>query len=390
MIFKDLTISFMVFLILGQGAISMNKTIQIINIGARFPKLKNITWNQKPGKLNIIGLRQLYILGQSFREKYIYDYYNPLLSRRYGYNETLFRAAYSNSTSAVSSAYALIRGLYPPGTGQFLTDEEIKRAIPPFENFNYKEYEKELRDAAIGNYLSSIPVIVNAGGPDYALSAAENCPRLKTIIPKNDKKLNSTIRAIEERAKKIYNKLSKYFGVKVNSIDDFDKYREYILAAKYYGIDTELDDCMETLNEVYWLKNYQILFYYIDHAKVVTNYILKEVVKSITEHGNIKMIAYFVEDKVLYAMARLFNDWNKYDHIKNVTFASCIQIDYYSGSFLDKGYFNITLDGKPLSDSNRGIFVFSEFMKIINNTLNDEEFAYLCGLKYIKEIAHIK
>ncbi len=77
------------------------------------------TWTQGLGELTPIGMHQEYLQGQRLRTRYVDEL--QLLPQNYQNNSIFARSSDINRT--IMSAQAFLCGLYPPGTGPLLNDD---------------------------------------------------------------------------------------------------------------------------------------------------------------------------------------------------------------------------------------------------------------------------
>ena len=308
----------------------------LANIGARFPKSDFDSWVRTPGELTQVGMRQLYLLGRELRQQYVIN--AGLLSERFNSYELSLRAAFSNWTTTSASAYSFVRGLYPPGTGYSLSDFNIERAIPPNNETNYTEYQKELRDAALPNYFDTVPVMIYGGDADLVLSAAVYCDNLPKIVKQqvdSSSALKNRRAYLEKKGKEgVFAELSKLFNEEVATIKDALMYRDYFISAKYYAVilkEKLSEEGMKQLNEMYAFVKYEE--YYADSsvAKVVSNGALSEIktILSASMTGKpdrTKMVSYIVEDNNIFAILRLLYQ-NLTTGYVEVPFASSLQFE---------------------------------------------------------------
>jgi len=364
---------------------------QLINTGARFPKNATKSWVTHPGDLTKIGMRQLYILGRELRAKYINT--NPgLIQSRYSPQEVQFKAAYTNSSSMISSGYAFLRGLYSAGSGQFLTDYEAEYAVPPNTRYNYSKYQEELRDAALTNYLSAIPVMANVGGPDYLLSAVEHCPAFRDFESKakdqraSDEELMKRWEELEKEAEKTFKELGELFETHINTTEKFLEYMDYVRAAEYYGEKSVSPECKKVLEEVYIFRKYTELFYNKDIARAVTKNLTEEIFPAMRNaiiHPNdvTRFMTYFTDDATMFAFLRMFNSHMDITNAKNISFASIIRIDVSLQVWDFSTLVRVYLDNQSIFNGKST----EAFIELFKPLMDDKEFKSICGLTKEKE-----
>eukprot|EP00826_Nyctotherus_ovalis_P031790 TRINITY_DN2553_c0_g1_i6.p1 TRINITY_DN2553_c0_g1~~TRINITY_DN2553_c0_g1_i6.p1 ORF type:complete len:388 (+),score=127.65 TRINITY_DN2553_c0_g1_i6:81-1244(+) len=323
--------------------------MQMINVGARFPKEVSKDWVSHLGEITHIGTRQLYLLGRGMANRYVVK--GDFLKSFNVPSEVAIKAAYTNDNLTVASAYAYSRGLYPAGTGPTLINKNISRAIPPYTGANFSEYQKQLNDSALPHLYDTVPIMVEGGGPDYLLSATEYCTGLKVMVERrreSEAGLKDKRSALKSKADKAFKELKDIFGVDVKSLEDSMKYRDYIESAKYFAHDMSKPitaDSKAALDNIYNFVQFEE--YYDDPlvAQVVSNEVLKEVETALKlgAKNKKKMATYVVEDRNVYAMLKLVNK----GEVQPVPFASLLEIRITvdeNKKYFVRAYFN----DKPL------------------------------------------
>eukprot|EP00826_Nyctotherus_ovalis_P048431 TRINITY_DN5707_c0_g1_i4.p1 TRINITY_DN5707_c0_g1~~TRINITY_DN5707_c0_g1_i4.p1 ORF type:complete len:294 (+),score=24.39 TRINITY_DN5707_c0_g1_i4:99-980(+) len=257
------------FIVTSVCAGSLKFVIHISNIGAHFPYYLNSSWGNPTGALTHIGMRQLYLLGRELRKQYIEDL--RLLPEQFASRSFSLRAVADPSLAATHSAQAFTAGLFPAGTGYCLTRREIERAVPPGNTY---EEGEGLRDEALVNYYTSVPVVVHGGGADYVLAAQDNCVHLSSLMEEHKRKNSTLMERIaakeQEYSKTAFKELSEQFKTNINTMEEALKYYDYILAARYYEHDINekiSNKTEEQLKETYSLYNYEIKFVILELLK---------------------------------------------------------------------------------------------------------------------------
>lgn len=360
--------------------------MQMINVGARFPKEVSENWVRHLGEITQIGTRQLYLLGRGMAGRYVVK--GDFLKDFNVPSEVVIKAAYANDNLTVASAYAYSRGLYPMGRGPTLLNKNASRAVPPYHGANFSEDQEKLKENALPHRYDTLPIMVEGGGPDYLLSATEYCTGLKVMVEKrreSEAGLKDKRSTLKNKAEKAFKELKDIFKVDVNTLEDSMKYRDYIESAKYFAHDMPKPisaDSKTALDNIYNFVQFEE--YYDDPlvARVVSNKVLKEVETALKMGaGNKKkLVTYVVEDRNVYAMLKLVNK----GEVQPVPFASLLEIKitvdenkkyYVRAYFNDKllhwkeGVTEIDLDGfyKWIKENT---FEHKEFMA---NCLNAKE-----------------
>lgn len=129
-----------------------------------------------PGELTPIGKRMEFILGV-----YLQDRYSSFLPKEYDPREIYIISSDLNRT--LQSAYSVLSGLYPNGTGKSLTTEQVNKAIAPIEiSQEVKDALDSLNLDALPNKTNVLPVhVFNAKERRFLLQDNENCPPIKEM-----------------------------------------------------------------------------------------------------------------------------------------------------------------------------------------------------------------
>jgi len=127
--------------------------VDVVRHGDRTPRFKipksSHQWKEGMGQLTARGMQRSFQLGTSFRKKYVYKYH--LLPKNYQKDTMLVFSTDKDRT--LMSAQAILLGLYPPGTGPFLSDgkpglpnayQPIPIHVRPFPARANKEKYKQL------------------------------------------------------------------------------------------------------------------------------------------------------------------------------------------------------------------------------------------------------
>ena len=160
-------ISFVILLVLTATSLTGDKLVFLmthIRHGARAPQnYYNLSehldyvlesWNN-PGELTPIGQRMHYALGLHNREKYITQ--KKFLSEKFDPHEILIYSTKFNRT--LLSVSSFFQGLYPPGTGGEITEEQKVNAIPQVKLSQDVESKLEsLGLVALPNKTSVVPI----------------------------------------------------------------------------------------------------------------------------------------------------------------------------------------------------------------------------------------
>jgi len=103
-------------------------------------------------QLTSVGIRQHYLLGYKNKQKY----FNQLNITQYNPNEI---AIYSTDTDrTIMSVYSELFGMFRPGTGSKLSEEQKQYAEPPIKSFDFSEKKKFLKDDVLAYGVNPLPV----------------------------------------------------------------------------------------------------------------------------------------------------------------------------------------------------------------------------------------
>ena len=172
------------------------------------------------GELTVIGERLHTILGIQNRMKY-----SSLLNFT-KLDPQEIKIISTNSIRTIKSLQAELHAMYLPGTGDCISEKEIKIAYPPGKEFLPEGIDKEIKalgDAAVFNKTNLFPIQFFPTGkvfpnePDLCLYMTEY---RKILAQRTNESLYKFTKEFEE---KFGNKLSAYLGKKNNSwLYDYD------------------------------------------------------------------------------------------------------------------------------------------------------------------------
>lgn len=172
------------------------------------------------GEVTDRGLRQSFLNGLKMRLRYVNDL--KFLSSSFRQAEMELQSTNSNRT--IGSANSFLIGLYPPYTGQFLTPEQTKHALPPVASPDLPLILNSLEWAALPSFSMVFPVQIFAKVEKYFdLQSEHVCKGVEPIIEKNKKK-----RKITDFQKKFDNKYGYIKKILKFSDDYFSDYDNLI------------------------------------------------------------------------------------------------------------------------------------------------------------------
>ena len=366
--------SFILIIGLLLGVVSCNEVyfVAIItNIGARSPKKIKPPWISHTNELTSIGMRQLYLLGRDYSQRYM----KTLLNKQFLPFEVVLRAAYENWSVTTATANAFARGLYYPGTGNNLTKIQVERAVPPYEGASFTKEQEKLGNNSLLYLHETLPIMINGGDKDYVLSATSHCKGIKTSILnyiEDNIELKDKRDKLEHRTQsEIKTILEEICKINIKSLEDALDCRDYIIAAEHYAIDLgdKTKQVMNLLNYIHDFVNYKEFYADIRVAKVVGNGILKDILKC-SDIKDRKMNVYTVEDSNIFALLKLI----EYKGHAFAPFASSLEFIFSKAAneaFVELKYNGIKIDWEVKSVSK-----FKEWVD--RNTYSEDDFMRIC------------
>lgn len=179
------------------------------------------------GELTAIGMRQHYLLGHRLRKKY-----EKFLSSSYRVDEVYVESTFYNRT--IMSVFSQLQGLFPPGTGPSLTENQVAYAIPPGNSDTFKEVQDELKLNTLPHLSQVFPIkIIDKRDHNYYLHDANACKGVEGHIKKNMEK-KSVKDFVEMYNKKYGVFLKEKFGIK-----DLDLEKIYLVSDAFISGYTE-------------------------------------------------------------------------------------------------------------------------------------------------------
>ena len=187
------------------------------------------SWNN-PGELTPIGQRMHYALGLQNREEYITK--KKFLSENFDPHEILIYSTKFNRT--LLSVSSFFQGLYPPGTGGVITEEQKVNAKPQVELSSDVESKLEsLGLDSLPNKTSVVPIrMINKG---VAKKIWETYDIIKARLIVNDAAYSTDVSEINRYIKEKEDELIH----SVNSDTMFSPYKELYDTFKKYILEKE-------------------------------------------------------------------------------------------------------------------------------------------------------
>ena len=182
-------------------------------------------------ELTGVGLRQHFLVGYRNRIKYVNE--TNLIKPEYDPREVFIISTDSNRT--IMSANAQVQGLFPPGTGPKIFQNQSDNAVPPVNIIDIKDEKEELDEndfTALPYKMNIIPVhsFFNA---DHFIQLQDKkvCPKTIEYYNKNQKR-KEVIEFLDNMTEKYGNKLQELL---INN-ESRDVLKDYTKA--YYIFDT--------------------------------------------------------------------------------------------------------------------------------------------------------
>jgi len=139
-------------------------------------------------ELTGVGLRQHFLVGYRNRIRYIEE--KHLIKENYDPREVYLISTDSNRT--IMSANAQVQGLYLPGTGPVLYENQTKIAVPPIEAGSYEEEKQKLDNdnfTALPNRMNIMPIHSFFNEEHFIqLQDKKVCPKTNEIYLKNQQR----------------------------------------------------------------------------------------------------------------------------------------------------------------------------------------------------------
>ncbi|CAD8084805.1 unnamed protein product [Paramecium sonneborni] len=241
----------LIFILSLYQVLSQDKLLAVQAIwrhGARNPYYCNFKCDLNVPKgdaalLTPTGMRQQYVLGKWLRQRYIIDF--PLLSPTFNENEIYIESSDVNRT--LQSAYCNLQGMYPEGPiVPHFEGENASLLLPPNEGATVP---KDIKDYALPNKISLIPIHTKQKSMDYAI--AISCPNGANMTADNKKTdLYKQVNDASSQLYKDFNEQLKLTGEEqVNDFVILSNYRDTFICNKYNG-DEMPNLTSETLKQI--------------------------------------------------------------------------------------------------------------------------------------------
>ena len=158
-------------------------------------------------QLTNVGVRQHYLLGYKNKQKY----FNLLNITSYNPSEISIFSTDTDRT--IMSIYSELFGMFPPGTGPKLTEDQKLYAQPPIKNFDFSIQKDLLKDNVLAAQVNPFPVhLFDKYAKYFNLYDSKVCPTVREFQDVNKKSekfqnySNSIIQNYGEKIIKLINK----------------------------------------------------------------------------------------------------------------------------------------------------------------------------------------
>ena len=156
---------------------------ELVRHGARAPieEREIDKFSVAAGMLTPSGMRQRFLLGQWNRHRYTQTY--KLLSEEYDPNQIYIQSTNVNRT--MQSGYSELMGLYPPGSGDQLTQAQIKAlsdvSAPPFKIRSANQINEQLNADALPGRPVAVPISVYNNNNIQDDVSTDGCPYINMV-----------------------------------------------------------------------------------------------------------------------------------------------------------------------------------------------------------------
>jgi hypothetical protein len=187
---------------------------------------------KNPGELTPIGQRMHYALGLHNKEKYIDQL--KFLSNQFDPHEILIYSTRLNRT--LLSAACRLQGLYPPGTGGQITNEQKDNAVPQVKlSDDVKKILSELNLNSLPNGMSLAPIrMINDNDKKMIIYDIPDClwkrDEMREINYKNSKELQNIVQSFSDKYSGTLNQM--YGKENTYDIDFVDNFCDAFISAK--------------------------------------------------------------------------------------------------------------------------------------------------------------
>ena len=139
-------------------------------------------------ELTGVGIRQHFLVGYRNRIRYINN--TNLINQKYDPREVLLISTDSNRT--IMSANAQVQGLYLPGTGPVIYENQTEVAVPPVESSSYEDEKLKLDNdnfTTLPNRMNIMPIHSFFNEEHFIqLQDKKVCPKTKEIYLNNQQR----------------------------------------------------------------------------------------------------------------------------------------------------------------------------------------------------------
>ena len=365
-------------------------------------------------ELTGVGIRQQFLVGYRNRIRYINN--TNLINQKYDPREVLLISTDTNRT--IMSANAQVQGLYLPGTGPAIYENQTEVAVPLIESGSYEEEKQQLDNdnfTALPHRMNIIPIHLFFEKEDFIqLQDKTVCPKYKDLYLKNQqrkevvdflndmtekygKKLMNILTEKDENILKNYTKAYYIFDTIITQytqgVDNFqyildtlnvtekellnDSFKFFELDLIGNGIDNDKELCLHSMSSIF-----DKLIKWMD-AKIEKD---KEGLENYTEYNLPKFVLFSAHDSTCAAfmgfMKEVFGTEIRYPYFATNINLELNRVEKEEGNIYDDDYkiHYIINDELMLNIS------YNEFVQKINEKKKStEDINNFCGIEQDKE-----
>lgn len=287
-------------------------------------------WPQGLGELTAEGMHQEYELGSSLRKKYI-DHYH-LLPASYSQETIYVKSTDVNRT--LMSAESFLLGLYPLGTGPYLSKN--KPALP--------------------NAFQPIPIHTESKEHGYILGNLHN----KEFNP------DQTWQKKNNELKSKYKHWSEVSGFEINDLKDLSKLGSALYIRQLHHVPFPAGISKQDAAELITTAQYVSAAPYKQHAitpppeffTTIADYFQQ----AMTQKNNLKYVLFSAHDSTIFSVTSALDAF-----VDDVPYASDLNFSLFEKNS-NQYYVKISFNGKPLSIptcDNHDVCSISQFMQLV-------------------------
>jgi len=361
--------------------------------GARYPVVKNISWNLDPMGLTSVGMRQHYLIGRELRHRYI-EHYN-LLDSHYNPSQIIMRSSQNSRT--IASLLSQLAGFYLHGQGNALPEKMDGLSVPP-NSANYTKWISELGLATVNYFYQILPVYSIEKDKDIYFEPQDACKTVDKVTDYYKEDNAEDIIDMEEKfSKEIYPDIAKAFNLKeIKDMHMATDLRDVLISGLSQGTLENVDDktaqkLIDQILPVYQYEKYNLVLQaYKDNylvSKLMATPMLHHLKDSILNatywhiarnytKSCIKYILNVGSDGLMHALLlQLGHNSDK----KSVPFASVMLFELFKTQSKNTNTIEDYYVSFKYNNQIKMTYSMKEFIDLIEkNTYSDTQFHYYC------------